>query len=242
MTQNIYDNQAFFDGYSRLNRSMKGLDGAPEWPALKALLPDLKDAKVIDLGSGYGWFCRWAREQGAQHVLGLDVSEKMLNRAKSNNTNSAISYEKADLEKLELPEASYDLVYSSLAFHYIENLAGLWKSVYHALTPGGSMVFSMEHPIYMASMRPDWIEGKHGQKTWPVDNYQVEGPRVTDWFTKGVVKQHRTLGTLLNLLIKTGFAITHVEEWGPTVKQVAEQPALADEKERPMMLIVAVSR
>ena len=41
MTQNIYDDPQFFEGYGRLPRSVAGLDGAPEWPALRALLPDL---------------------------------------------------------------------------------------------------------------------------------------------------------------------------------------------------------
>ncbi len=41
MTQNIYDDPEFFQGYSQMNRSIGGLDAAPEWPALKALLPSL---------------------------------------------------------------------------------------------------------------------------------------------------------------------------------------------------------
>ena len=61
MTQNIYDNPEFFEGYSRLSRSVEGLDGAAEWPALKALLPELRGLRVVDLGCGFGWFCRWAR-------------------------------------------------------------------------------------------------------------------------------------------------------------------------------------
>ena len=65
MAQNIYDNPAFFEGYAQLPRSVQGLDGAPEWPALKAMLPDLTGKAVIDLGCGYGWFCRAARELGA---------------------------------------------------------------------------------------------------------------------------------------------------------------------------------
>ena len=72
MTQNIYDDPTFFDGYSRLGRSVEGLDGAAEWHALRALLPDLRGMKVVDLGCGYGWFCRWAAEHGAQKILGLD--------------------------------------------------------------------------------------------------------------------------------------------------------------------------
>ena len=58
MAQNIYDNPAFFEGYARLPRSVQGLDGAPEWPALKGMLPDLTGKSVVDLGCGYGWFCR----------------------------------------------------------------------------------------------------------------------------------------------------------------------------------------
>jgi hypothetical protein len=38
MSQNIYDNQAFFDGYAQLPRSQRGLDGAPEWAAIQAML------------------------------------------------------------------------------------------------------------------------------------------------------------------------------------------------------------
>jgi hypothetical protein len=52
MTQNIYDNDEFFEKYSRLSRSVEGLDGAPERPALRALLPELHGRKVLDLGCG----------------------------------------------------------------------------------------------------------------------------------------------------------------------------------------------
>ena len=66
-----------FEGYAQLPRSVQGLDGAPEWPALKAMLPDLTGKAVIELGCGYGWFCR-ARELGASDVTGVDISEKCL--------------------------------------------------------------------------------------------------------------------------------------------------------------------
>ena len=94
MAQNIYDNDEFFAGYARLPRSVKGLEGAPEWPALRALLPDLHGRKVLDLGCGYGWFCRWARKAGAAGVLGIDVSEKMLARARADSSDPAITYQR----------------------------------------------------------------------------------------------------------------------------------------------------
>ena len=212
MTQNIYDDEAFFQGYSRLPRSVEGLDRAPEWPALRALLPDLRGLSVLDLGCGFGWFCRWAREQGAAAVLGIDVSEKMLTRASEATRDPAIAYTRADMERLELRPESFDLVYSSLALHYVERLDRL-MAVYRSLAPGGSFVFSVEHPTCTAPVEPGWSVNSAGRKTWPIDSYLDEGPRSTDWLAKGVIKQHRTLGTYLDMLLRVGFAIGHVEEW-----------------------------
>lgn len=239
MAQNIYDDPTFFQGYSQLPRSRLGLDGAPEWPALRALLPPLRGRAVVDLGCGYGWFCRWAAAQGAAAVLGLDVSEKMLARARADTAEAAVRYERADLETLALPAAAYDLVYSSLALHYVADLAPLLATVRRALRPDGWLVFSTEHPIYMAPASPGWEADAQGRKRWPVDGYHREGPRVTDWLAPGVVKHHRKLGTLLNALIGAGLAIAHVDEWGPSEAQVAANPDLADERERPMMVLVA---
>lgn len=238
MTQNIYDNDAFFTAYSQLPRSIGGLDSAPEWPALRAMLPDLRGKSVLDLGCGYGWFCRWAAEQGAARVLGVDVSEKMLAQANAMGTHAAVSYARLDLEQLALPPASYDLIYSSLAFHYIEGFDALLAAIRHGLKPGGKLVFSIEHPIFMAPRQPGWLTDGQGRKRWPVDSYQQQGPRVSDWLAPGVIKRHRTLGTTINALLQAGLQLDHVEEWGPTDEQIAQQPALAEERERPMLLLV----
>ena len=241
MTQNIYDDDEFFAGYARLGRSVEGLDGAAEWPALRAMLPDLGKAKVLDLGCGFGWFVRWARKNGASQVLGIDVSEKMLAKARALTTDAAVSYARRDLETLRLEGGSFDLVYSSLAFHYVENLRGLFEQVHRALVPGGMLAFSVEHPIYTAPSNPKWTD-EAGRLTWPLDRYLEEGPRSTDWLAKGVIKQHRTVATTLNMLLRAGFALTQVEEWGPTDEQIAARPTLAPERHRPPFLLVAARR
>jgi SAM-dependent methyltransferase len=240
--QNVYDQADFFEGYSRLDRSVEGLDGAAEWPALRAMLPEVHGLNIVDLGCGFGWFCRWARQQGASRVVGLDLSERMLARARAETSDGAVSYEIADLERLVLPEGGFDLVYSSLAFHYVKDAARLFCIIHRALVPGGRLVFSTEHPIYMAPARPGWSLDEDGTKTWPINRYLVEGPRTTDWLAKGVVKHHRTIGTTLNLLIRSGFRIEHVEEFCPTAEQIAAKPALTEELERPMFLLVSAQR
>jgi SAM-dependent methyltransferase len=242
MSQNIYDNDQFFSGYSRLPRSVDGLEAAPEWPALQALLPDLNGKSVVDLGCGFGWFCRWARQAGAASVLGIDLSERMLARAKATTDDSAITYAKADLDELELPETAFAIAYSSLAFHYIANLERLLQQVHRCLAPDGRLVFSVEHPIYTAPADPAWRTDASGRRTWPLDCYLEEGNRSTDWLAKGVIKQHRTISTYVNTLLRVGLTLTHLEEWGPTLGQIAEHPEWADERQRPPFLIIAARR
>ena len=242
MTQNIYDNDEFFAGYLRLPRSVAGLEGAPEWPALRAMLPDLHGRTVLDLGCGFGWFCRWAREQGAAYVVGIDVSEKMLARARADTQDDSISYTLADMERIELPPQSFGLVYSSLALHYVEKLDRLMAEVHRALIAGGSLVVSVEHPIYTAPRNPGWTGDPAGGKSWPVDSYLDEGPRSTDWLTKGVIKHHRTLATYVNMVIGLGFTLCRVEEWAPSEEQIAAHPEWANERQRPPFLLIAAKR
>lgn len=242
MSQNIYDDPQFFAGYATLDRSVKGLDGAPEWPSLQAMLPPITGLRVVDLGCGYGWFCRAARELGAADVTGVDISEKMLARAGELTADPQIHYQRSDLESLELNENSLDLVYSSLALHYLPALDTLFAKVQRALKPGGSLVFSMEHPIYTCATRQGWLTDDSGERFWGVNHYQEEGKRVSNWLADGVIKYHRTLGTTLNALIGAGLTISEVNEWGPTQAQIDAWPALAEEAERPMLVLIAARK
>jgi hypothetical protein len=88
-----------------------------------------------------------------------------------------------------------------------------------------------------ARMQGWWVDAA-GRRTWPVDRHLDEGPRSTDWLAKGVIKQHRTVATTLDVLLRGGFATARVEEWGP----IAARPSLADEHQRPPLLLVAARR
>jgi len=239
MAQNIYDDPTFFEAYAKFRRSAIGLDGAPEWAALRAMLPPMAGRRVVDLGCGYGWFCRWAREAGAAQVLGLDLSGRMLAKARADTADPAIRYQRTDLDRLELPSATFDLAFSSLALHYVADFDRLVRVVRQALVPGARFVFSIEHPMFMAPSRPGWVTLADGRRVWPLDAYHREGERTTDWLVEGVVKHHRTLGTTLNTLIGQGFAIRRVEEWSPTPDQIAAIPEISQELDRPIFLLVA---
>lgn len=65
MKENNYDNPGFFSQYRRFPRSVEGLSAAGEWHALQKLFPDFSGKRVLDLGCGFGWHCRYAADHGA---------------------------------------------------------------------------------------------------------------------------------------------------------------------------------
>ncbi|KAL2841816.1 S-adenosyl-L-methionine-dependent methyltransferase [Aspergillus pseudodeflectus] len=243
MSQNAYDEPLFFAGYSELPRSQKGINGALEWPLLQALVGDVQGYSVLDLGCGFGWFCRWAHENGAQKVHGIDISRNMLEKAKSLTRYPAVTYSIGDLDTIKLEKDSYDLVYSALAFHYLTNIKELFGQVYDRLKPGGRFVFSVEHPIFTGPIvAPAWTTGAGGTEAWGVDSYAEEGLRKRDWLGKEVFKQHRTVDTYVSLLLSTRFILTALKEWMPTTEYVKDHPEWKRERIRPLFLILAAQK
>lgn len=242
MKENKYNNQEFFSKYAQMERSKSGLEAAGEWSELQKILPNFQDKKVLDLGCGYGWHCKYAVDNGAAYVLGTDISSKMLERAAGKNSDEKIDYQCKAMEDLCLEPASFDVVLSSLALHYIEDLLGLFSNVYMCLTTGGQFVFSVEHPLFTASGLQDWIYDAKGKKEYfPVDNYFYEGKRKVSFLGEEVTKYHRTLTTYLNTLLQLGFELQHVIEPQPP-EQMLVLEEMRDELRRPMMLIVSARK
>ena len=245
MKQNIYDNPELFKGYSQLRRHGAGLNAALEWPALYSMLPPLSGLRVLDLGCGFGKWSRLMREQGAASVIGIDISTRMLERARAENAIDGITYLNCAIEDAAFDPASFDLVTSSLAFHYVERFDFVCANVARWLKQGGAFIFSVEHPILTAN--PDNLEGwccdaAGAKRHWAVDNYRDEGARNTRWFVEGVIKYHRTIETYLNTLIDAGLAIARVLEPEGTPEFVRTRPEALEERRRPPFLLISARR
>lgn len=238
---NEYDNEAFFEAYAQMPRSREGLSAAGEWHQLKPLFPALAGKRVLDLGCGYGWHCRYAQEMGAMQVLGLDLSRRMLEEARRRNPGSVITYRECGIEAYEYPENRWDCVISNLALHYIEDIRGIFRLVHRTLTPEGVFLFNIEHPVFTAGVGQDWVyDGDGSPLYWPVDEYFRPGPRETHFLGSPVTKQHHTLTQILMGLLESGFELNAVEEAEPP-QEMLHLPGMQDELRRPMMLLVKAS-
>lgn len=242
MKENRYDDERFFIKYSEMERSKQGLKGAGEWSELQKVLPDFSGRRVLDLGCGYGWHCLYAAEKGAEYVLGTDISEKMLLAAEEKNGHEKIEYKRSAMEDLQFGEGAFDVVISSLAFHYVQDFETVAANISRWLAPGGQLVFSVEHPVFTSYGTQDWYYDEEGNILhFPVDHYYEEGERDAVFLGEHVIKYHRTLTTYLNTLLKNGFELQHIIEPKPP-KEMLDLPGMRDEMRRPMMLIVGAEK
>jgi SAM-dependent methyltransferase len=241
MKQNLYDNPEFFAGYKALRDSHAGLNEVLEKPAIRSLLPDLNGKSVLELGCGTGESCRYLVDHGAGNVVGVDISNRMLEIAIKEITDDRITFVQAAIEDYDAGIADFDLVVSSLAFHYIADLSAVFRRVNVCLKSDGHLVFSMEHPIATCSqgIHPGWEKDGSGRKKyWQVDEYSSEGIRRSRWIIDGVVKYHRQLSSILNCLVASGFEIERVLEPHALAKAEKQRADLLEERRRPPFLMV----
>lgn len=238
--QNIYDDPAFFDGYSRLRERPVNANNLFEIPAFLALLPDLSGKAVLDLGCGKGERCVDFIRRGAAKVVGIDISENMLSEAQARNSHPRIEYLRLPMERAGELDGPFDVVTSSLALQYVQDYAGVAAAVYGLLNPGGTFVFSQENPINTCFSTGDrWTRDENGVKVHAnLSTYSVEGERDTTWFVDGVKKYHRTFSTVVNTLVEAGFAVEKLVEPVPTEEQLRRYPDYADLLHKPDFLLV----
>ena len=226
--QNIFDNAVFFQGYKKIRDNAVNANILFEIPALCSMMPDLKGKKVLDLGCGFGEHCRMFVERGAEKVVGIDISSKMLDVAKQENSDPKIEY-------LNLPMEEID---------YVEDFAGVVRNVYTLLDTDGSFVFSQEHPLVTChSGGSRWTRDQNGEKKHVnLANYGVEGERETTWFVDHVKVYHRTFSNIVNTLLEAGFSVEQMIEPLPTPELLECYPDYKDLLHKPDFLLIKAKK
>jgi len=98
---------------------------------------------VYDLGCGAGNITRILAERfPTAPVVGVDSSEAMLAKARTQTSDLRISFRTGDLASFR-PDASPAILYSNAAYHWLENHLALFPDLVRLLPPGGQLAIQM---------------------------------------------------------------------------------------------------
>lgn len=138
-----------------------------EIPNVLATLGDLTGRKVLDFGCGNGMYSRWMKEQGADQVVGYDISDGMLEYARGweEKAGRGITFTSdlsSDLDgQFDIVLAVYVLPYATTE----EELLTMCAEMARPLRPGGRLVTLPIHPDYVRD--PSYYE-RYGFRLTPM--------------------------------------------------------------------------
>ncbi len=169
----------------------------------------------------------------------------MLEIANADFKDSKIEYINMSMTDLKLLNQKFDVIYSSLAFYYVEDFPSFATDLFSILNVGGYLLFSQEHPIVTATLdgKGHFNCDKNGDRvSYTFSNYNQPEERKITWFIDGVIKYHRTLGNIITPLAKAGFIIDTVDEPLPEEWALKKLPTLIKEWIKPNFLIVKAKK
>ena len=226
-----------------------------EKPALRAELPDLAGKDVLCIGCGSGVDAQWLVDNGAQNVIGVDISEGLIKVGKRERPN--LDLRVMDMEQLDFEDNSFDLACSSLAIHYLKTMTPALKEARRVLKPGGLYVMSSMHPI--DSSMEIWEEGniKGARLDWQKDETTQERTVRGDYMSPdgdgtraitgylgdiNVTAYHRTFSVMLQQIMDSGFTVERCVEPLPLPELKDVNPSVYEQLVKMPSFIIWVLR
>lgn len=142
------------------------------------LIGPLTGQTVLDVACGDGFYTRLLRQQGARKVTGVDLSERMIELARQQESKNlqGIDFLVGDARHLALPDR-YDLVVAAYLLNYAQNrdeLRAMCNGIAGCLKPGGRFVTVNGNPALDFPNAPSYR--KYGFETSVVGKWQEGAP------------------------------------------------------------------
>ncbi|HUB43723.1 MAG TPA: metalloregulator ArsR/SmtB family transcription factor [Acetobacteraceae bacterium] len=123
---------------------MRALDlpAAAVEAALLSLVPQDLSARLLDIGTGTGGVLELLAPRVAQG-LGVDASKAMLALARARLARAGLTHcavRLADMYRLPLTDASFDIAVMQMVLHYAEDPAGVLAEAARVLRPDGRLI------------------------------------------------------------------------------------------------------
>ena len=134
-----------YTGYSKVNqKELEGIQRERWKKQFKRLLPENQNLKVLDIGTGPGFFSIILEELGYSNITGVDYSYKMLEVAKENiqkygKEHSSIQLIQMDAQNLEFEPESFDIIVSRNLTWNLQNPQQAYSEWLRVLKPYGAL-------------------------------------------------------------------------------------------------------
>lgn len=191
--------------------------GVASLPTLAMLAPtddelhlfgDASNKKVLDIGCGSGHSLKYLGDKGANELWGLDMSTGQIANAKRYLKESGYEAHLFNVpmeSDCGIPKNYFDIVYSIYAIGWTTDLDLTLSLIASYLKPGGTFIFSWDHPILRHMSTEDnklIFTGNYFDEDW--FSYEKEGCELNLCIRK--------LSTYINALAKAGFVIEQMIE------------------------------
>lgn len=236
----FYDQEAVFKQYLQHRAKPDNPNQVIETPIIEELIGDPRGLNCLDIGCGYGDMARYLLEGGISSYLGIDPSSNMIEMAREKLAHPAIHFALGQAEAMEWEPGQFDLVIARLVFHYVKDISMSFQQIYKGLRPGGTFIFSVEHPVMTAWM--DKASAGSKKEGWKVGAYFKSGPRNHEWMGSRVTKYHKTIEEYFSILRLCGFEVLALREGCPNVQHFSSTSEYERRRELPRYLILKAKK
>lgn len=171
---------------------------------------------LLEIGCG-GAQCGIAFAKQGAIVTGVDIAAAQLEIARELAAQNGVSitFHQRDMADLTpIASASQDIVFSAIAFHYVDDIASCFQEVQRVLKPQGLFVCSIEHPCSAMMDGTTLLPYRSYFDTGKV----VLGREVSEEVGYAFAENRRTVSDYFNALVGAGLSVERMVE--PDVRPV----------------------
>lgn len=155
---------------------------------------DLVGKSVLEIGCGTGLNTIWLADR-AQFVVGVDIAEGMVRKARRRPSKVNARFLQADITKPWSFDPAFDLIVANLVLEHVQGLRHVFDEAHQVLRPGGLFYIAELHPYkQLQGTQAKYRDAETGQEVLvPAFRHHV-----SEYINEG---------------IEAGFTLRRIGEW-----------------------------
>lgn len=181
-------------------------------PTIVSRVTNLLPESVLEVGAGTGHMSK-ELSNFVFSITAIEPSKGMYDVAREVLLTSNVNLINCTSFQLK-KENLYDVAFSNLVAHVVDDLPGFFKSIGEHLVKGGMLLFSIPHPCFYNEYK-NFFGVEYNYMTAMTKNVSFTITKDSENIISGVPYHHRPLSEYINDLVANGFSIDGFDEIYP---------------------------